>query len=107
MTTASAFRPGMWPIVVAEAGRGWSSSCRGGRHGRGDTGLQRSACACLRAGWSPFISGMQRSVVKEFARIYLDTAEDTDFEVLGVDAQWLCLRVLVPELSLSYAGVAD
>lgn len=46
-------------------------------------------------------------MAKEFARTYLSIADDTDFEDLSVDAQWLYQRVLVPDPSLSYAGAAD
>ena len=50
---------------------------------------------------------MARSQGRNFARIRLSLAEDDHFESLTVDAQWLYLRVLLPDPSLSYCGIAD
>lgn len=44
---------------------------------------------------------------REYARIRLSIAEDDEFEQLSPAAQWLYLRVLLPEPSLNYAGVCD
>jgi hypothetical protein len=46
-------------------------------------------------------------VAREYARIRLSIAEDDEFENLSPAAQWLYLRVLLPEPSLNYAGVCD
>lgn len=46
-------------------------------------------------------------VAREYARIRLSIAEDEDFEDLSPAAQWLYLRVLLPDPSLNYAGVCD
>lgn len=44
---------------------------------------------------------------REFARIRISIAEDEDFEDLSPEAQWMYLRVLLPDPTLNYAGVAD
>lgn len=44
---------------------------------------------------------------REYARIRLSIAEDEDFEDLTPAAQWLYLRVLLPDPSLNNAGVCD
>lgn len=44
---------------------------------------------------------------REYARIRLSIADDDDFESLSPQAQWLYLRVLIPDPTLNYAGVAD
>lgn len=47
-------------------------------------------------------------MARKYARLRIDAmASDEDFERLSVTAQWLYTRVLVPEPSLNYAGVAD
>lgn len=46
-------------------------------------------------------------MAREYARIRLSIAEDEDFEDLTPAAQWLYLRVLLPDPSLNYAGVCD
>lgn len=46
-------------------------------------------------------------MAREYARIRLAIADDEDFEALSTAAQWLYLRVLIPDPTLSYAGVAD
>ena len=46
-------------------------------------------------------------MAREYARIRLSIAEDDEFENLSPAAQWLYLRVLLPDPSLNYAGVCD
>ena len=46
-------------------------------------------------------------MAREYARIRLSIAEDEDFEELTPAAQWLYLRVLLPDPSLNNAGVCD
>lgn len=46
-------------------------------------------------------------MARDFARIRLSIADDPEFEALSVDAQHLYLRILIPEPTLNYAGVAD
>lgn len=46
-------------------------------------------------------------MAREYARIRLSIAEDDEFENLTPGAQWLYLRVLLPDPSLNYAGVCD
>lgn len=46
-------------------------------------------------------------MARDYARIRLSINEDDEFEALTADAQWLYTRVLLPEPSLSYCGVAD
>lgn len=46
-------------------------------------------------------------MAREYARIRISIAEDDEFEDLSPAAQWLYLRVLLPEPSLNYAGVCD
>lgn len=45
--------------------------------------------------------------MRDHARVRISLAEDNHFEELSMDAQWLYIRVLVPEPSLSYCGIAD
>jgi hypothetical protein len=46
-------------------------------------------------------------MAREYARIRLTINGDDKFEALSADAQWLYTRVLLPEPSLSYCGIAD
>lgn len=47
-------------------------------------------------------------MARKYARLRIDAmASDEDFEQLSLSAQWLYARVLIPEPSLNYAGVAD
>ncbi len=46
-------------------------------------------------------------MAREHARIWLDINSDDDFESLSPLAQWFYLRVLLPDPTLSYCGVAD
>lgn len=46
-------------------------------------------------------------MAREHARIWLDINSDDDFESLTPLAQWFYLRVLLPDPTLSYCGVAD
>lgn len=46
-------------------------------------------------------------MAREYARIRLSIADDEEFEELLPEAQWLYLRVLLPDPSLNYAGIAD
>lgn len=46
-------------------------------------------------------------MAREYARIRLSIADDEDFENLSPAAQWLYLRVLLPDPSLNNAGVCD
>ncbi|MBM4489450.1 hypothetical protein GS937_01460 [Rhodococcus hoagii] len=46
-------------------------------------------------------------MAREYARIRMSVNEDEDIENLSADAQWLYFRVLIPEPTLNYAGVAD
>ncbi|PTR42046.1 hypothetical protein C8K38_111215 [Rhodococcus sp. OK611] len=46
-------------------------------------------------------------MAREYARTRISIADDEDIESLSADAQWLYFRVLIPEPTLNYAGVAD
>lgn len=46
-------------------------------------------------------------MAREYARIRMSVNEDEDIEELSADAQWIYFRILVPEPTLNYAGVAD
>jgi hypothetical protein len=50
---------------------------------------------------------MAVNMPREFARIRISIADDEEFEDLTPAAQWLYLRVLIPDPTLNYAGVAD
>lgn len=46
-------------------------------------------------------------MAREYARTRIDIADDRDFESLSVDAQFVYLRILIPDPSLRYSGVVD
>lgn len=46
-------------------------------------------------------------MAREYVRIRISISDDEEFEELIPEAQWLYLRVLLPEPSLNYAGVGD
>ncbi|GAA5096719.1 hypothetical protein [Nocardia iowensis] len=46
-------------------------------------------------------------MAREFAKLYLSINGDVDFESLTADAQMFYTRVLLPEPTLSYCGIAD
>lgn len=46
-------------------------------------------------------------MAREYARTHISIAEDEDFEDLTADAQWLYLRVMIPDPSLNHCGVID
>lgn len=46
-------------------------------------------------------------MAREYARIKLSIADDDDFERLSIAAQWLYLRVLLPDQSLNQCGALD
>lgn len=50
---------------------------------------------------------MASNVGRQYARIRISIADDEDFEALSMAAQWLYMRVLIPEPTLNQAGVAD
>lgn len=46
-------------------------------------------------------------MAREYARIRISIADDEDFENLSAAAQWLYLRVLIPDPTLNQCGIAD